>query len=276
LSKDQDVYREASLSPDGTKAVVRQGLHLWIHDLQRATRSPLTSGTGSNLLPIWSADGLRIIYASNRAGDWDIYSQPADGSQPAEVVLKRPADQFPYAMLSDGTLLYVELQTKTARDLWTLSPDGKTTPFRVTPFNDAEGRVSPGRSPGPGGGRRWIAYSSDESGRYEIYLQAYPDGTHRVAVSNGGGWQPRWSPDGRELFYVTGDAVVAVAVGPDGSISTPRRLFDRSNFYLPYRFQSYQASHDGRRFLMVRRDEGAAPRQLNVILNWSGALERGR
>ncbi len=274
LGKDQDIYREASLSPDGTKAVVRRALELWIYDLQRGTRSPLTSGNGSNLLPCWSPDGSRIIFASNRGGDWDIYSQPADGSRAAEPLLKRPYDQFPYSMLPDGTVLYAEIHPKTSRDLWTLSPDGKTTPIRVTPFNEAEGRFSPAASPGPAGGQHWLAYSSDESGRNEIYLQSYPDGKNRSVVSNGGGTQPRWSPDGKELFYVTGDAVVAVAVRADGSFGAPRRLFDRSNFQLNYRYQSYQASPDGKRFLMIRRDEGSVPRQLNVILNWSGEAER--
>ena len=274
LGNDQDIYREASLSPDGTKAVVRHGLDLWMHDLQRRTRSPLTSGTGGNMLPFWSVDGLRIVFGSNRGGNWDIYSQPADGSRPAEALLTGPSDEFPYGMESDGTVLYAEIQSKTSRDLWTLSPDGKTTAFRLTPFNEAEGRVSPGGSSGPARGRRWVAYSSDESGRNEIYLQSYPDGANRSVVSSGGGSQPRWSSDGKELFYITGDSVVAVAVRPDGSVSEPRRLFDRSNFLLNYRFQSYQASPDGKRFLMIRRDEGSVPRQLNVILNWSGDPDR--
>jgi serine/threonine protein kinase len=266
LGSDQKIYREASLSPDGSKAAVRDSLRIWIHDLQRGTRSLLTPGSGSNLMPCWSVDGSRIIFASNRGGDWDIYSQPADGSRPAEALLKRPYDQFPYSMLSDGTLVYAEIHPKTSRDLWILSPDGKTTPLRVTPFNEAEARVSPSQ--------RWLAYSSDESGRNEIYLQSYPDGANRSVVSSGGGSQPRWSPDGNELFYVTGDAVVGVAVHPDGSFGAPRRLFDRSNFVLSYRYQSYQASPDGKRFLMIRRDEGSVPRQLNVILNWSGDSER--
>jgi serine/threonine protein kinase/Tol biopolymer transport system component len=274
LGKDQEIYREAILSPDGTKAVVRQGLDLWIHDLQRGARSPLTSGNASNMLPVWSADGLRVLFASNRGGDWDIYSQPVDGSRPAEALLKRPSDQFPYSTLPDGTVLYAEIHPKTARDLWTLSPDGKTTPFRVSAFNDAEARFSPVASSGPGGSSRWVAYSSDESGRNEIYLQSYPGGTKRSAVSNGGGSQPRWSPDGKELFYVTGDAVVAVDVRPDGSVGAPRRLFDRSNFLLNYRYQMYQAAPDGKRFLMIRRDAGSVPRQLNVILNWSGDSDR--
>jgi Tol biopolymer transport system component len=272
LGKDQDVYREASLSPDGAKAVVRHGLDLWIHDLQRGARSPLTSGNANNLLPLWSRDGRRIIFASNRGGDWDIYSQPADGSRPAEALLKRPYDQYPCSILADGTVLYREIHPKTGRDLWTLSPDGKTSPLRVTPFNETDGQFSPG----PAGGPRWVAYSSDESGRSEIYVQSYPGGENRMPVSNGGGTMPRWSRDGKELFYATGDAVVAVAIRPDGSFGAPRRLFDRSNYFISQIsvFNSYDVSPDGKRFLMIQRDPGSVPRQLNVILNWSDARDR--
>jgi serine/threonine-protein kinase len=267
LSKDQDVYREASLSPDGAKAAVRHGFNLWIHDLQRGTRSPLTSGNASNILPLWSRDGSRIIFASNRGGDWDIYSQPADGSRPAEALLKRPYDQFPLSILADGTLLYREIHPKTGYDLWTLSPDGKTLPL---PFNETGGQFSPGLEGEP----RWVAYASDESGRSEIYVQSYPGGANRIPVSTGGGILPKWSRDGKELFYVTGDAVVAVAIRSDGSFGAPRRLFDRSNFLLNFRFQSYDVSPDGKRFLMIQRDPGSVPRQLNVILNWSDELDR--
>jgi Tol biopolymer transport system component len=270
LGKDQDVYREASLSPDGTKAAVRHGFDLWIHDLQRGTRSPLTSGNASNLLPLWSRDGTRIIFASNRGGDWDLYSQPADASRPAEVLLKRPYDQYPVSIMADGTVLYVETHPKTGRDLWTLSPDGKTSPLRVTPFNETEGQFSPG----PEGRPRWVAYSSDESGRSEIYVQSYPSGTNRTAVSSGGGMVPTWSGDGKQLFYVTGDAVVVVEVRPDGTFGPPHKLFDRSNFLFGRLFHSYDVSPDGKRFLMIHRDSGSVPRQLNVILNWSDELDR--
>jgi eukaryotic-like serine/threonine-protein kinase len=268
LVTDQALYREVSVSPDGLKAVVRYELDLWLHDLQRGTRIRLTSGAGGNILPLWSGDGARILFSSNRGGDWDIYSQSADGSGPAEVVLKRPYDQFPYSMLPDGTLLYHEIHPKTARDLWTLSPDGKTTLLRATPFNEWSGQFSPGS----GGGPRWVAYVSDESGRNEIYVQSYPGGANRIPVSTGGGVLPRWSRHGKELFYVTGDAVVAVAMRPDGSFGTPRRLFDRSTFLVNPRFHSFSVSPDGKRFLMIRRDPGSVPRQLNVILNWSDAV----
>jgi serine/threonine protein kinase len=275
LSPDQDLYREVSLSPDGTKAAVRRGLSIWIHDLQHGTRSPLTSGNSSNMLPMWSADGKRIIFGSNRGGDWDIYAQPADGSGPAEVLLKAPYNQFPQSVGRDGTVLYTEVNPKTSRDMLMLSPDGKTTPLRVTPANEGEARFWPGTFSGSGSAKGWIAYVSDESGRREVYVQSYPGAANRIPVSREGGSQPRWSPDGRELFYVTGEAVVAVDFHPDGSFGAPRRLFDRTAFLLnDYRFSNYQPSTDGKRFLMIRRDEGSAPHQLNVILNWSGEAER--
>jgi eukaryotic-like serine/threonine-protein kinase len=265
LRNEPAVYQEVSISPDGAKAVVRQGVNLWMNDLERGTHSPLTSGNDSNILPVWSRDGRRILFGSNRGGDWDIYSQPADGSGPAEVLLDRPFDQFPYMVSPDGTLLYLEIQPTTGLDLWTLSPDGEASPFRVTRWNEMAARFSPA----PEGTKpRWIAYASDESGRSEIYVQSYPAGERRVPVSTGGGVRPMWSPDGRELFYVAGDAMMAVAMQPDGTFGAPRRLFDRSGFLVNDRFQSYSVSPDGRRFLMIKLDADSAPRRLDVILNW--------
>ena len=264
MRNEPDVYQEVSISPDGAKAVVRQGLNLWIHDFKRGTHSPLTSGLDSNILPAWSRDGRRILFASNRGGDWDIYSQPADGSGSAEVLLKRPFDQFPYMVSADGTLVYTEIQPTTGRDLWTLSPDGKASPLRVTRFNEMAAQFSPVREGAP----RWIAYASDESGRSEIYVQSYPGDEHRVPVSAGGGVRPMWSPDGNELFYVAGDAMMAVAMQPNGTFGAPRRLFDRSSFLVNDRFQSYSVAPDGKHFLMIQREPDSVPRHLNVILNW--------
>ena len=190
LRYEHGVYQEVSVSPDGARAVVRQGLNLWVHDLQRGTRSPLTQGIDSNILPAWSRDGRRILFASNRGGDWDIHSQPADGSGSAEVLLKRPFDQFPYMVAADGTLLYTEIKPETGRDLWTLSPEGNASPVRVTRFNELAAQFSPVREGAP----RRIAYASDESGRSEIYVQSYPGDERRILVSTGGGVRPMWSP----------------------------------------------------------------------------------
>jgi Tol biopolymer transport system component len=270
LSQEKDVYREVSISRDGTKAAVRHGLDLWVHDLQRGTRTPLTSGNSSNILPLWSRDSLNIIFASNRGGDWDIYSQPADGSRPPETLLKRPSDQFPYSLTPEGTLLFLEIVPRTGRDLWALSPDGKATPVRVTPFDEMAAQFAPG----PASGTRSMAYASDESGRSEIYVQSFPGGQNRIPVSSGGGIMPMWSPDGKELLYVTGDAVVAVTIGPNGVFGAPHRLMDRSSFHFNDRFHCYGVSPDGKRLLLIQRDPGSVPRQLNVILDWSDAAGR--
>jgi Tol biopolymer transport system component len=138
----------------------------------------------------------------------------------------------------------------------------------VTPYNETDGQFSPGTAGGP----RWVAYSSDESGRYEVYVQSYPSGSKRIAVSSGGGSLPSWSADGKELSYVTGDALMAVEMRTDGSFGAPHRLFDRAGYFLKY--NSHNVSPDGKRFLMIRRDPGSVPRQLNVILNWSEELDR--
>ncbi len=249
LGTEQDAYREVMLSPDGTKAAVRQSMDIWIHDLQRGTRSPLTAANTHNLSLQWSEDGEQIIFASSRGGEWDIYSQSADGSRPAEALLTRPYDQFPSSVSEGGTLLFHEIHSQTGFDLWTLSQDGEVSPLRVTPFNERDARFSPG----PEGRPRWVAYASNESGRSEIYVQSYPSGANRIAVSIGGGFHPSWSRDGKELFYLTEDAVAAVAIRSDGTFGPPRKLFDRTDL-LSGLYRSYDVSPDGNRFLMIRRD----------------------
>jgi hypothetical protein len=140
--------------------------------------------------------------------------------------------------------------------------------LRVTPFNETQGQFSPG----PEGAPRRVAYASDESGRSEIYLQSYPGGANRIPVSTAGGILPKWSRDGRELFYVTGDAVVAVAMRADGSVGAPRRLFDRSNFLFNHRFHSYRVSLDGKRFLMIQRDPYAIDRSIGAAIPLKGSV----
>ena len=167
LDAEQGVYREVALSPDGSQAAVRQATDLWIHDLQRGTRSRLTPANTFNFSPRWSSDGARIIFASNRGGNWDIYSQPVDGSRPAEALLTRPYTQTPSSVLADGTVFFSEINPQTGFDLWTFSPGGPSqervaAPFRVTPFNERMAGVAAG----------WITYSSNESGRSEIYVQS--------------------------------------------------------------------------------------------------------
>jgi Tol biopolymer transport system component/predicted Ser/Thr protein kinase len=267
---EQSLYGWLAISPDGSRALVHDTVgpiaDIWVYDLKRpGSRERFTlqgSAGGVNQNPIWSRDGKRIFFASNRGGNWDIYSQPSDGSKMPEALLKRPYDQIPFSISKDGALFFYEYHPTTGGDIWSLAPDGKATPVRVTSFNEFDPVVSPDG--------HWVAYTSNESGRYEVYIQDYPGGGKRIPVSTGGGDYQRWSRDGKELFYFERDAMMAVSIRQDGSIiSVPHRLFDVSN-YAGY----YDVSPDGKRFLMIRLDPGSVPHQLNVILNWFDELRQ--
>jgi hypothetical protein len=236
--------------------------------LLRGTRSPLTTGTSSNLLPSWSPDGSRVLFASNRGGSWDIYIQLADGSQPADVVLQRPGDQFPYAMLADGTVLYLEI-----RDLWTVSREGKTTPVRVTPFNEGEARFSPGVSSASGTG--WVAYTSDNRAGGRSTCSRTPAGRPGWRSPRKAGLSPGGHPTAGSSTTSPARRSSPSTSAPMALFGVPRTLFGRSPFLLSDdRFQAYQSAPDGRRFLMIRRDEGSVPDRLHVLLNWSGDDDR--
>ncbi len=267
LGTPQARYSDYALAPDGMQVLACDWLELFICRLkQPGTRIPLTLRTASlmeaNSFTLWSLDSKRIYFSSNRGGDWDIYSQPADGSQPAEVLLKRPYDEMPTSIGPDGTILFRRLHPTTGADIMALSSDGKDRPVLATAYNEDWASFSPDG--------QWIAYASDESGRYEVYVQKYPDGKKREAVSAGMGIGPRWSHDGNKVFYLSGDAMMMVPMRPDGTpASKPSKLFDCSG----YKNTSYDISSDDKRFLMVRNDPGSVPRQLNVILNWSDELD---
>jgi len=267
VSEQQTQFSGVTIAPDGSRAAIKQGYDLWVYDFQRGTQIRLTfhgNTQESSSSQVWSRDGKRVIFASNGGGNWDIYSQPADGSRPAELLLRRQFDQFPASMAPDGSLVFAEAHPTTGEDLWILSPDGKASPWRVTQFNESNAVFSPDG--------HWLAYDSDESGRYEIYVQAYPSGEKRLVVSTRGGYLPRWSGDGKGLFYFAGDAVMSAVVRPGGPTAPPRRLFDRSPFLVGY--NTYDVSRDGKHLLMIRRDPGSVPRQINVIQNWSEELNR--
>jgi len=169
--------------------------------------------------------------------------------------------------LRDGTLAFVDF-SETGRDLWTLSPDGKATPFLITPFNKSQGRFSPNG--------RFMAYSSDESGRREIYVQPFPGPGEKVTISTNGGSYPVWSRDGRELFFRQGDAMMVVDVMTTGRVfraTRERQLFTAKD--LGFR-EGFDVSIDGKRFLMVHREAGSSPTKLDVVLNCLRDLPRSK
>lgn len=258
VTNEQRDYWSPALSPDGQRVAVRIGGDLWVYDLRRSAGNRLTF-SGYNTQPVWTADGSNIIYGSNRGGgDVDIYSQPASGSPSATRLLKKESTQIPYSVLPDGTVAFVDY-AETGRDLWTLSPNGEATPYLVSPFNKPQCRFSPNG--------RFMAYSSDESGRREIYVQPFPRPGEKIAISTNGGSYPVWSRDGRKLFFRQGDAMMVVDVTATGGVfraSRERQLFTAKD--LGFR-EGFDVSVDGTRFLMVHREPGSWPSQLDVVLN---------
>ena len=256
---------DPTLSPDGTRLAVSVEHTLWIRDLRRATALRLTSDTeGSAQLPLWSRDGTHVIFASNRSGDWDLYSVSAGGGVPKRLLVRK-GTQFPVSVGPDGTVLFSERSRATgnAADLWTLAPDGTATAFLVSPASKTDAEFSPDG--------RLVAYVSDETGRNEVYLRVVGNPAETVAVSSEGGSEPAWAPDGKELFYRRGDAFFAVNVTSTGGLSAgeSRKLFETPASYGRYsNHPGYSVAPDGKRFLIQRPDQRAVPTQINVVLNW--------
>ena len=198
-----DQFNELSLSPDGSKvAVVREtGVSTWVHDFARESSVQLSS-TRSVVKPVWSPDGATVVFAANREGHFDIYSAPARGGGPDTVILKSAAMKYPLSWSKDGKwLLFTNIDPATREDLWVLpmsgTDAGKPEPFLATNYRETDASFSPDG--------RFVAYVSDESGTSEVYVREFPPSTGgKWVVSRGGGYQPRWRSDGKELLYVSG------------------------------------------------------------------------
>jgi serine/threonine-protein kinase len=265
-------YSEPRLSPDGRRLAVTiedaHGADVWVLELGRGTLTPLTFEGSWNSRPIWSPDGERIIFGSNRVEDiYNIFWKPADGSGGAEQ-LTTGARRAPTSVSSDGkTIVFRQISATTGRDIGMVRLERERQPEMLlqTPFNENTGMLSPDD--------RWLAYVSNESGREEIYVRPFPGPGGRVQISTEGGIQPMWSKDGRELFYQNGNKMMAVAISmePELAPGKPEVLFEGA-YQMGNRLSSnYDVTPDGR-FVMIRTDESSAPAQINVVLNWHQEL----
>ncbi len=179
-------------------------------------------------------------------------------------------DKYPMSVSPDGDfLVFSEDHPETRDDLWFLPLRAETTPkaFLRTPFQERNATVSPNG--------RWLAYESNESGRYEVYVQAFPDGGGKLQISTEGGVGPVWARSGRELFYRNGDQMWSVPItsGPGFSAGESKVLFE-GPFESTARHPDYDVSPDGQRFLMIRTPPESAPRQMNIVINWFEELKR--
>jgi len=267
-----------ALSPDGSQVVAEHrettGSNLWLVDLARAGRTRFTYAQSIDEYAAWSPDGTKIAFSSNRAGQLDLYQHAANGAGEDQLLLKSDNNKRVMDWSRDGRfLLFDQPSGKRGTELWMLPMDTagerKPVPFFRSEFDTRAGRFSPDG--------RWIAYSSDESGafNFEIYVRSFPapaGGGGKWMVSQGGGQQPRWRRDGKELFYLRPDGELMAA-----QVSANRAAFQASipkPLFKAAFVQGWDVSADGTRFLfpIVLRD--TTPYPFTVVLNWMGLLKR--
>ena len=286
LEAQPDAYSSPKLSPDGTQLALTVGsgenADIWIWDLVRKTPSRLTFEKGEDSRPAWSPDGKRIAFFSNRGNEPGVYWKAADGTGPVEkLVTASGLNISDLCWSSDGKALVLEEGADTGGDITMVSAEGnhERKPLLREEYTEANPQVSPDG--------RWLAYLSTESNasQGEIYVRPFPDvDSGKWQVSTGGGQEPRWSRDSRELFYRSGDdgAVMAVAVETEPAFrrGIPKELF-RGDYYRQ-RGHNWDISHDGKRFLMIKPPQAATseaspdaqPQKFNIVLNWFEELKR--
>jgi serine/threonine-protein kinase len=271
-------YWTPSLSPDGRRLALTMDLDIFILELDRGALTRFTF-EGKNHIPVWTPDGQRLTFASASKAQRqpNLFWKMTDGSSVVEQLLTSKQHQDPGSWSPDGKVLaYAELHTETNWDIWLLRLEGKrwSEPFLQTRFDEYHPNISPDG--------RWLAYSSNESGRLEVYVQPFPHGRGKWLISTEGGREPLWARNGRELFYRSGKKVMAVAIitEPAFVAERPRLLFE--GFYLDaddslgftaFGRPNYDVSPDGR-FLMIKPEPRPSSTQINLVLNWFEELKR--
>ncbi len=272
-------YNEVTLSPDATRvAVVRaDGPTMWVHEFTSESSVRVAPTLPVMIKPVWSPGGDRLTVLSTRTGLADFFIVPVSGGGGEELLLRLPAVAYPTSWSHDGQrLLYTQVDPRTREDLWVVSTTAggvrKPEPFLLTDNRETDGTFSPdGRS---------VAYVSDESGTGNVYVRSFPNtGGRKWQVSTGGGYQPRWRSDGKELFYVSSSGqLMSVAITPELAAppGRPTALFQTTilgggatvnNWY-------WDVTPDGQRFLINTVIAGNEPSTLNVVLNWQSGLTR--
>jgi len=276
---DEALYGSPAISPDGTHVAFRiqdpqtGNFDVWVRDLKRAVTTRLTFDPGNDNDPAWSPDGKKIAFDSTRGDSHGIYVKDASGAGAVEQVVKSDVGISPVAWSRDGRWLMCDQRNKdNTRDVvavpMTGDERGKVVPFVQSRFFDVRPSFSPDG--------RWVAYESWESGRAEIYVQPFPGPGGKWQISGEGGSEPRWSADGKEIFYLSAASkltAVPVATSPTFSAGTPKPLFDVHLVQAVIRNRWYPAP-DGQHFLMLEPENATQSRPMTVVLNWPEMLKQ--
>jgi Tol biopolymer transport system component len=282
---DENALSNPGLAPDGQRVAVNRTVQgnndVWLIEVGRGVASRFTFNVALDSAPLWSPDGSQVVFRSTRNGAYDLFEKSASGTADEQPLLVTSQSKSPLDWSRDGRfLLYSTHDPKTASDLWALPMMGERRPFAVlqSSFDEIEGQFSPDG--------RWLAYASNESGRYEIYIRTFPEAGGKWQVSAAGGVQPRWRRDGQELFYVAPDTrLMAVPIRGKPDTHTleagapvalfPSRLATGGNIPTAG-FQAraqYAVAADGRFLMNVAADDAVAS-PITIVQNWDAPLKK--
>ena len=276
LPIEAGTLRDPRYAPDGLQIAYMNGSEIYVFSTLTGTNILISGGYDARY-PVWSADGSNVSFSGTGADtdDWDGLRVPADRSAPPELLYNRPYSNYPQGWLADGRLLIRETHPDRGRDLLIYSFEGDSvveTPYLTADWDERAPSISPDGT--------WVAYSSNESGREEVYVRAFPEASEKILISRDGGVEPRWSPDGRTLYYREGTALVAADLGPGLGIAVRdwATLFPEGNHYLYSYFAQFDVHPVGDRFLVVRmrgtQEEGQAEQEeMVVVVNWFQEME---
>jgi serine/threonine protein kinase len=266
LSPNEKILAGSRLDPQ-----TRQG-DVWLFELSRGVLSRFTFDASYDYLPVWSPDGSRIVFATNRNGPLDLYMKALNGTGEDEALLKSDTRKLPTDWSPDGQfVLYESFDSKTSKnDLWVLPVGNRhPKPFLHAEFDERQGHFSPDG--------RWVAYCSDESGRYEVYVEGFPTPGGKRQISINGGTDPEWRRDGKELFYLRTDhelMAVEVKSGSAFESDVPKALFETQVLTAGVTFLShYVVSSNGQRFLLAFQEETKSE-PINIVVNWTAELPK--
>jgi Tol biopolymer transport system component len=275
-------FSSTRISPDGRRLAVAmldssvRNYKVWIFDLFRDKQNRLTFGLGRTQFPVWAPDGSAVVFASNRTGPYQLVERRSDTMGDETIILDSAISKYPTAWSADGRFIAYNTTApgKNLTELWVLPLFGERKPyaFQQGGFNIGQGQFSPDG--------HWIAYSSDESGRPEIYVSPFPGGGTKWQVSPSGGTSPRWRRDGKELFYLSADSkLTSVEVNGSGSIFQVGVIHPLFHVALksgasrldlnPTNEQiGYDAAPDGKWFVVNSPPIGNPP-PITLITNWT-------